>query len=470
MLHGAYSAIMQDEDGQILEAHSISAGLDYPGTGPQHAHLRDTGRARYEAVTDRQALAAFQPVAELEGIIPALESSHAVAWVLAAPPSRARPDLPLRARRQGPRRGARGAGRGVSTGIERIAAAFAATDGRAALMPYLMGGFPDLEASLAIGEAYADGGADLVELGVPFSDPLADGPVIHAAGTRGARGGRDGAGVIELGARARRAPAGRAHVLREPRPGPRRRALRRRAGASAGVSGLIIPDLPLEEARRALAACDAAGLALVPLVAPTTPEERLARDRRPGPRLHLRGLGDRHDGRARASSTPASCSRACKAHTDVPVALGFGIATPEQAAAAAAAGADGVIVGSRLVRAAAEGEDVRGARGRARGGARRAIAARIRRRMGLVLTTTAGLVLWIVLWAIGVKSFDAFLLTLGMIIWPATARMIAALPSGQSPGPRRPATNRGSPHPRYAGFACAPARTLESRRKSESPL
>ena len=72
----------------------------------------------------------------------------------------------------------------MSTGIERIAAAFAATNGRAALMPYLMGGFPDLEASRAIGEAYADGGADLVELGVPFSDPLADGPVIHAAGTQ----------------------------------------------------------------------------------------------------------------------------------------------------------------------------------------------------------------------------------------------------------------------------------------------
>ena len=87
VLHGAYSAIMQDEDGQILEAHSISAGLDYPGTGPQHAHLRDTGRAAYEAVTDLQALAAFQRVAELEGIIPALESSHAVAWVLAAGPS-----------------------------------------------------------------------------------------------------------------------------------------------------------------------------------------------------------------------------------------------------------------------------------------------------------------------------------------------------------------------------------------------
>jgi tryptophan synthase beta chain len=82
VLHGAYSAIMQDEDGQILEAHSISAGLDYPGTGPEHAHLRDTGRARYVAVTDGEALAAFQRVALLEGIVPALESSHAIAWAL----------------------------------------------------------------------------------------------------------------------------------------------------------------------------------------------------------------------------------------------------------------------------------------------------------------------------------------------------------------------------------------------------
>ncbi|MFZ0043421.1 MAG: tryptophan synthase subunit beta [Solirubrobacteraceae bacterium] len=84
VLHGAFSAIMQDEDGQILEAHSISAGLDYPGSGPEHAWLRDQGRARYVAVTDDQALAAFATMARLEGIIPALESSHAVAWALAS--------------------------------------------------------------------------------------------------------------------------------------------------------------------------------------------------------------------------------------------------------------------------------------------------------------------------------------------------------------------------------------------------
>jgi tryptophan synthase beta chain len=83
ILHGSRSAVMQDEEGQIVQAHSVSAGLDYPGAGPQHAHLRDSGRARYEAVTDREALAAFREVARLEGIIPALETAHALAWTLA---------------------------------------------------------------------------------------------------------------------------------------------------------------------------------------------------------------------------------------------------------------------------------------------------------------------------------------------------------------------------------------------------
>ncbi|MDE3070901.1 MAG: tryptophan synthase subunit beta [Acidobacteriota bacterium] len=85
ILHGSLSAVMQDEEGQIVEAHSVSAGLDYPGTGPEHAQLRDTGRARYVAVTDRDALAAFAELARLEGIIPALESAHAIAWTLAQP-------------------------------------------------------------------------------------------------------------------------------------------------------------------------------------------------------------------------------------------------------------------------------------------------------------------------------------------------------------------------------------------------
>jgi tryptophan synthase beta chain len=84
VLHGARSSLLADEDGQILDAHSISAGLDYPGVGPEHAYLRDTGRARYVTCTDEEALAAFHRLCETEGIVPALESSHALARALDA--------------------------------------------------------------------------------------------------------------------------------------------------------------------------------------------------------------------------------------------------------------------------------------------------------------------------------------------------------------------------------------------------
>jgi tryptophan synthase beta chain len=81
VLHGAMSLLLQDDEGQVQEAHSISAGLDYPGVGPEHSYLRQIGRAEYAAVTDAQALEALQRVSELEGIIPALETAHAFAWL-----------------------------------------------------------------------------------------------------------------------------------------------------------------------------------------------------------------------------------------------------------------------------------------------------------------------------------------------------------------------------------------------------
>ena len=87
VLHGAYSYLLQDVHGQIAPAHSISAGLDYPGVGPEHSALKDSGRARYVSVTDADALAAFHQLSALEGIIPALETAHAVAWLLAQPAS-----------------------------------------------------------------------------------------------------------------------------------------------------------------------------------------------------------------------------------------------------------------------------------------------------------------------------------------------------------------------------------------------
>jgi tryptophan synthase alpha chain len=243
------------------------------------------------------------------------------------------------------------------SGVERIAAAFAGSGKKAALMPYLMGGFPDLERSRAIGQAYADGGADLVELGVPFSDPLADGPVIHAAGTAALKAGATIAGVLEVCADL--APRLPVVIMCYANLVLARDDFAARIGA-AGAAGLIVPDLPLEEAPALLDACDAAGLALVPLVAPTTPDERLAAiGSRARGFLYTVSVTGTTGERKALSETFATTVERARAHTDVPVALGFGIATPEHAAQAAAAGADGVIVGSRLVRAAAEGEDVR---------------------------------------------------------------------------------------------------------------
>ena len=242
-------------------------------------------------------------------------------------------------------------------GAERIAAAFAGSGKRAALMPYLMGGFPDEAGSRAIGEAYADGGADLVELGVPFSDPIADGPVVQAAGTQALRAGASVDGVFGLcETLAARLPV----VLMTYTNLVLARGVERFAldAASAGASGLIIPDLPLEEAPATLAACDAAGIALVPLVAPTSTDERLARigSRARGFVYAVAVTGTTGE-RATLSDSFEGVVARTKACTDVPVALGFGIATPEQASTAADAGADGVIVGSRLVRAAAEADD-----------------------------------------------------------------------------------------------------------------
>jgi tryptophan synthase alpha chain len=242
-------------------------------------------------------------------------------------------------------------------GPQRIADAFAHAKGRAAFMPYLMGGFPTVEASVAIGEAYVDGGADLIELGVPFSDPLADGPVIHAAGTEALRAGATLADVLEVcRALSRRVPVVvmlYANLVLAQGP----EAFARRL-AEAGASGLIVPDLPLEESGELLGACDAAGIALVPLVAPTTPDERLERiGAQARGFVYTVSVTGTTGERAALSDAFAGVIARVKAHTGVPVALGFGIGAPEQAVQAARAGADGVIVGSRLVRAAAEADD-----------------------------------------------------------------------------------------------------------------
>lgn len=243
----------------------------------------------------------------------------------------------------------------TNAGAQRIEQAITGAPGKAALMPYVMGGYPDHDTSLRIAKACVDGGADVIELGIPYSDPLADGPVIQAAGTVALQNGATFDSILEICAelstlvpvvvmtyanivQARGAEAFCARLV------------------AAGASGAIVPDLPPEEAGELLEHADAAGLALVPLIAPTTPDDRLSlvggRARGFLYTVSVTGITGERQGAAGYAPVVERARRA----TSVPVALGFGISTPEQAGAAADAGADGVIVGSMLVRVAG-GED-----------------------------------------------------------------------------------------------------------------
>jgi tryptophan synthase alpha chain len=245
----------------------------------------------------------------------------------------------------------------VASGATRITEAFegARSYGRAALMPYMMGGFPDMKTSVAVADAYAESGADLVELGVPFSDPLADGPVIHAAGTRALAAGATLEGVLEICERL----ADRVPVV--PMVYANMALARGAEGfarllADAGASGAVIPDLPLGEEDSLGEALRGAGLAPVSLVAPTTTPERRRRicERASGFAYVVsdtRVTGERDE----LPEGLQDLVRAVRQDSAVPVAVGFGIGTPEQAAAVGAI-ADGVIVGSRLVRAVAESD------------------------------------------------------------------------------------------------------------------
>ncbi len=228
--------------------------------------------------------------------------------------------------------------------------------GRAALMPYLMAGFPDLETSLAVAREYVAAGADVIELGAPFSDPLADGPVIHAAATEALRAGTTFDDVIALCAQVSSevsvVPMVYANTAIS--VGAERFAERL---SSAGAAGVIITDLPPEEAGEIGEALKQAGLALVPLVAPTTPPAR-RRAICAGAEGFVYVVSDTRVTGERKQLPPHlhELVAAVRDEAEVPVAVGFGIGTPEQAAAVGQM-ADGVIIGSRLVRAVAEAGD-----------------------------------------------------------------------------------------------------------------
>ncbi len=246
-------------------------------------------------------------------------------------------------------------------GLEHIASAFKAakTEDRAALMPYFTLGYPTPEMSLDIVEAIAGAGADLIELGVPFSDPLADGPTIQHSTQVALKQGVNAAQCIEMVAdlRARGVVQplmlmgyinpilafGVEHFVAE--------------AAKAGADGFIVPDLPPEEAAGIEAACQSHGRALVYLLAPTSPPERieLLANRSTG-FLYLVSLTGVTGARDTLPPHLADFVQRVRTVARTPLAVGFGISTPEQARAVGQI-ADGVIVGSALIKATGQGKD-----------------------------------------------------------------------------------------------------------------
>jgi tryptophan synthase alpha chain len=247
----------------------------------------------------------------------------------------------------------------TQTDLTRIGAAFDAAGGTA-LMPYLMGGFPDRETATAVAGAYADAGADLIELGVPFSDPLADGPTIHSADTAALAAGATLESVLETcAAVADQIPVALmvyANMVLA-------RGVEEFASqaAAAGAAGVIVPDLPLEEQGAIAGSLGETGLALIPLMAPTTPAARRAEISASAQGfVYLVSTVGVTGEREQLPPELTALVAGARKEASVPVAVGFGISTPEQAARVGEI-ADGVIIGTRLVRAVADAPDRAGA-------------------------------------------------------------------------------------------------------------
>lgn len=246
-------------------------------------------------------------------------------------------------------------------GIEAISRAFAQAraQGRAALITYLTLGYPSPEESPALVSALQAGGADLIELGVPFSDPLADGPIIQRASHQALQAGMTPRGCLELVSRLRQAGVEVPLLLMgyyNPIHAYGLEAYARDC-ALAGGDGLIVPDLPLEEADPLRAACEKEGVALVFLVAPTSGEGRIAQIAAAtrGFLYLVSRLGTTGTGRGPGEELTKQLALV-RAHARTPVAVGFGLSRPEQVHQLAPQ-VDGLIVGSAVVERAAEGPE-----------------------------------------------------------------------------------------------------------------
>jgi len=237
-------------------------------------------------------------------------------------------------------------------GSERLQAAF--TRGRVALVPYLTAGYPTLEGAYAVGEAYVEAGADVVEIGVPFSDSLADGPVIQNTNTRALENGANLGYCLRLASHfVDRVPVVFLTSYNIVFARGAERFLDEAAGA--GVSGLVIPDLPVGEALDFREMAADRGVAICPLAAPTTDDERLDKIAEAASGfVYCVSVAGVTGARESLPSGAMEILRRVRARASVPVVLGFGISTAK-AAVEAAVEADGVIIGSKLMQLVAEG-------------------------------------------------------------------------------------------------------------------
>ena len=237
-------------------------------------------------------------------------------------------------------------------GSERLQAAF--PEGRVALVPYLTAGYPTLDGAYEVGAAYIEAGADVVEIGVPFSDPLADGPTIQNTTTRALRNGADLAYCLELASNfADLVPT----VLLIYYNVIFTRGIERflEDAAGAGVLGLVIPDLPVGEALDFREMAAERGVAICPLAAPTTDDERLDKIAEVASGfVYCVSVTGVTGIRERLPQGAVDLLRRARARTSVPVVLGFGISSAETAVEAAAE-ADGLTIGSKLMQLIAEG-------------------------------------------------------------------------------------------------------------------
>ena len=258
-------------------------------------------------------------------------------------------------------------GTNETPGAKRIAAAFAHArrEGRAALIPYIVAGYPDAETSLTIALAAADAGADLLEVGLPYSDPLADGATLQRASGVALGAGATlerSLGLIErIGAARPDLPLVPMAYANQVLGGGDGEAVARRL-ASAGAAGLIVADLTPDEGAPFEAVARGAGIAVVYLVAPTTPQARRAHiAARSGGFLYCVSLVGVTGARTSLPPTVGRLVREVRNVSPVPVAVGFGVSRPTHVRAIARAGADGVIVASALVDALGPfGRDVEG--------------------------------------------------------------------------------------------------------------